>query len=241
MVVSNAPYTGTWTDVAIGSGRACAVAAEGGVTCWGDDEFGLASEAPGTGSYVEVVMTYGDACARDDDGQVACWPSVSQLPGAVPPGLVATQLAAGEVHVLALDASGAITAFGMEYQGEVSGTPTSTGWTGIGAGDGVSCAIDAGGELSCWGRTEMGLTNPPAGVFTSIGTGVGSVLCAIREDQRGLCWGGGAEGATTPPTDVLFRQLVGGSQASCGIDTDGAIHCFGSDSYGLVSAAPSST
>ena len=85
--------------------------------------------------------------------------------------------------------------------GQVSGHPTSSGFFAISVGAKHSCAIDADGNVECWGSDEYGQSSAPShGVFVAIDSGE-NYTCGLRADDMMACWGRfeAVTGVTPPP------------------------------------------
>ena len=72
-------YVGTGAEgcvpgvvLAAGDDFNCALLAEGGITCWGDDSDGQVTGAPATGEFLSVAAGSRHACAIKSDNTLAC-------------------------------------------------------------------------------------------------------------------------------------------------------------------------
>ena len=86
----------------------------------------------------------------------------------------------------------------------------------IASGSANSCAIDDGGQISCWGFEGSGVTDVPSGNFDDIAL-QSMQACAIDDGGEIDCWG---ETEGSPPEGTFTALTVG-----CAIDADGAIEC----------------
>jgi alpha-tubulin suppressor-like RCC1 family protein len=195
-----APVPGlpTATAVVAGGGHTCALLADTTVSCWGENTFGQL----GNGS---------------TGGNVPSPAAVAGLTGV-------TALAAGESHTCALLSAGTVECWGEGSNGQLgnglatsSATPvavsTLTGVTAISSssafqGD-TTCALLAGGTVSCWGldsgyqlgNDAMTNANSPVavpGVASATAISVGSNgACAQLADGTLRCWGNVGLGITS--------------------------------------------
>ena len=207
--------------VAISSGgyHTCAVAADGGVWCWGYNGHGTLGDGTTVASYVPIQVSGLSASA--------------------------ISISAGYEHTCALTAEGAVECWGLNSYGCLGdGTvverhvPTQVlgltgGVVGVSTGNFHTCAVTDDGIGKCWGfnhngRLGDGTTSEmhvPTDVswytndITSISAGYDHT-CAIASDMGFLCWGYNGNGRlgnnTTSdsfvPTRIAQRPLAKASQ-----------------------------
>jgi uncharacterized repeat protein (TIGR02543 family) len=227
----------TATAVTAGELHSCALLAGGTVTCWGDDGFGQSS------------VPVGIATAIDS------WPYIH---GQTSDFTVYARWSANTLAVT-FDSNGgsSITAPSTTSGGTVAdpGTPTRTGYTfrgwtlgassatAISAGVYHSCALLAGGTVSCWGDDGSGQSSVPAGVTsaTAISSG-GAHSCVLLSGGTVSCWGNNGAGQTDVPVGVTSATAISaGFYQSCALLVGGAVSCWGDDGSGQVSGASSIT
>jgi len=249
---------GPWIAPATGSTHTCALAADGGVWCWGGNANGqLGSgdrtarpdprQVPLPAKAVDVRTAFEFTCALLADASVWCWGY--NLEG---------QLGLGD-----------------QYPGDDHLAPVQLGaardWTFVATGQGHGCGIRAPGRLYCWGRNTnsqlgQGVTQPeemraPVQVggdsdWVSVGCAQ-STTCARKRDGSLWCWGEQASGALamgdvnprpTPaqvPTYHDWSAETVGTFHTCGLRPGGEIWCAGRNTEGqiggpdLVDAVPS--
>jgi alpha-tubulin suppressor-like RCC1 family protein len=163
-------------DIAAGHGFTCVLNAAGEVHCFGS--LGASSTPESVGqSYDQIVLPhriaglpddivrvtagYAHACALSAGGQSYCWGQISrgQL-GVMPvgeafavPGLETgvARLALGGRQVCGLLADGIVRCFAFPWDAVPSIADYDVGATQIAAGELHACALDAAGDLWCWG------------------------------------------------------------------------------------------
>lgn len=232
----------------VGAGRvfSCALSAAGGVTCWGDNQYGEL----GDGSFVDSATPV----------------SVAGLGSGV------TKLAVGYRHACAITAGGGVKCWGRGQYGQlgngstqdrptlVSVTGLDSGVADLAAGGAHTCAVSTAGALKCWGSGFYGAlgnggntgSTVPVDV-TGLGSNVARVTagwdhtCALTTGGGVQCFGanGGGQlgnGATTKSNvPVAVTGLASGISAisayantSCALTTGGGVKCWGDNTFGSL-------
>jgi alpha-tubulin suppressor-like RCC1 family protein len=191
---------GTMTGVkavAVGDYHTCALTSAGSVACWGDNDFGQLGVDTGGADKTSPVLVPGVAKA--------------------------VAIAAGGYHACALTATGAVVCWGWNSKGQIGNgmaaapalAPTAvagrSGATAIAAGGYHSCALLAGGKVSCWGWNIDG----------QAGKGAASAQEPSPVPVAGVGGAGVLAGATA---------IAAGDAHSCAILTKGAVACWGDNS-----------
>lgn len=231
--------------VALGGAHTCALAADGGVQCWGNNHTGALGDGTTTNRLAPVPV------------------------GGLPSGVQA--LALGMGHSCALTSAGGVLCWGWNQYGQLGdGTTTdrsvpvaveglTSGVVAIAAGTQHTCAVTTHGDVACWGGNAWhqlgdgtttdspvpihvyGLTSPAKSV--AVGTGHS---CVVTTGGEVACWGNNAEGelgdgtTTDRPAPVVVAGLTGvssvaaGTAHTCVMTSAAAIKCWGSNEYGQV-------
>jgi alpha-tubulin suppressor-like RCC1 family protein len=248
-----APVTvagGPWIAPAAGSVHTCALAADGGVWCWGGNANGQ--------------LGSGDRASRAEPSQVT-----------LPARAVDVRTAFEFTCALLADAS--VWCWGYNVEGQLGLGDTYPGtdhlqpiqlgstrdWMFVATGQGHGCGIRAPGRLYCWGRnTEsqlgQGGTQPqqiraPVQVGTDadwIEVGCSqSTTCARKRGGSLWCWGAQASGALAlgdvaprpapaqVPTYSDWSAATVGTFHTCGLRAGGEIWCAGRNTEGQIGAA----
>lgn len=240
--------------ISAGSARACSVADDGVLTCWGHGECGQLGDGrsltdarvtvAGDHSWRSVAVGATHVCAIDEDAALWCWGDD-----------VAGTLGDGS---LPMDPP-------FEDGCRVTPVPIAEGttWARVSVGSRHSCGVQTNGTLWCWGDNDYGQIGDGALgslYFRTIPTEVGgdywldvfagsNHTCALRSDAVVACWGDGAalgvsglQFSSTPlevVIDAPIRALARGGDArhTCAIDVDDRVWCWGDNSWGQLGDA----
>lgn len=233
--------SGALTDLATGEGHSCALRADGAVSCAGRNDKGQLGLAHTTATpapaavlelgYVKAIALGGaSTCALRANGVLRCW-------GDNTGGRLGIGLPHGNApeprDVVGLPAVKAV-AIGRTHQ----------------------CALDAKGEVWCWGENTSGQVTGNAGAVVTSATKVaglsqvvdlavgGAHSCALLADGTGRCWGNNAAtqlGVANNPTGIqtvtnlsAALRLSAGGRTTCALKLNGALQCWGSNAAGAI-------
>ena len=248
-------------DVQAGGGHTCAVHGDGGLTCWGYDNYGQLGHAPSAGN-------------------------IERTPTLVTLRAAATRITTGDSHTCALLADGTVDCWGADGAGQlgrgaaisigVNATPvTVTGVSGVvdvAAGYAHTCAALSGGSVTCWGydsNGQLGRGAPASGGFSTTAASV--VLpagknatavcagylhsCALLTDGTVTCWGlndkgqlgsGVVSGGLVTPAESATpltvtgvtgaRAVTCGGHHTCAIIENSQAVCWGANDKGQLGA-----
>ena len=236
--IADVPLMGA-VQVSTGLGHACAVMANGGLKCWGDNARGQLGDGTTTDRLQPVDVP---------------------MPGPV------IAVAAGGMHTCAVTSAGGAFCWGHNTRGQLGAsfvdiniqrstpqpvTGLSTGVVSIVADYENTCALTAAGAVFCWGRSIVGDgdTNPgdrptPRQVVgltanastVSYGTGHG---CAALVTGEVRCWGENLEGSlgngsfadsrspVTVTGNLSAVMVSAGYRTTCALTTSGGVKCWG--------------
>ena len=204
------PGLGNALRISAGPFNVCAILDDGTVWCWGRSELGAIGHDP----FADPPCSEGKPCTR----------TPIQIPGLA--GIVEVNL--GMLAGCARDSAGDVSCWGLNKHGNVGDgtegaeasaklTPVPSQATGVrislaGVFDLHGCAIDGGGNVSCWGHNNYGGTGHAPATGTDVascssgypctptpaqvqgaGAGdlaaVGSTTCAVNGIGETQCWG----------------------------------------------------
>ena len=241
------------TAVSAGSEHTCALLSNGTVSCWGANSFGQLGDGTTTNRSTPQVIPgltgvtalgsgsgYHHTCVVRTGGNLRCWGSNAD--GELGTGTASPQQTT-PVNVVGVTGATAVA-------------------TGGGAGREHTCAILAGGAVSCWGSNvfgELGIgsvsTGPRANPTPVPGlTGATAIACGEAHSCTLLgngtmrCWGDNADaqlgngdttGAiqTSPVAVTGLTNVVGiglGFRHGCAVRSDGRLWCWGGNFDGSV-------
>eukprot|EP00929_Paragymnodinium_shiwhaense_P021512 TRINITY_DN14013_c0_g2_i1.p1 TRINITY_DN14013_c0_g2~~TRINITY_DN14013_c0_g2_i1.p1 ORF type:complete len:172 (-),score=25.69 TRINITY_DN14013_c0_g2_i1:67-582(-) len=100
-------------DVSVGTEHSCALANDGSVICWGEDNYGQSSPPPETnGGIVALSSGTYHTCAMNARGSVSCWGSNGFGRSGVPEGTVWRSVSGGATHSCAISQIGQVICWG---------------------------------------------------------------------------------------------------------------------------------
>jgi alpha-tubulin suppressor-like RCC1 family protein len=241
------------TQVSTGYPGSCAVLANGGVQCWGDNTYGELGDGTNTNSSTPV--------------------DVIGLESAV------TQVSVGQYDACALTDLGGVQCWGYGLDGELgdgsdanSNTPLdvaglSSGVAQISLGSAFACAVLVSGAAECWGAGGYGqlgdgtatTSNTPVGVsglssgVTQISAGGGGA-CVVLDSGGVQCWGlddlgelgDGGNSERDAPIDVVgltsgIVQVTDGIDHACARAKGGTLTCWGDNANGELGSGSAIT
>ncbi|MCW1967131.1 MAG: clostripain-related cysteine peptidase [Anaerolineae bacterium] len=233
------------TAFATGHVHTCAVLADGGLMCWGDNTHGQLGNGT-TNAENKPIATSGG-------------------------GLKYSQIAVGDNHSCALTTDGFVYCWGRNGDGELGDeagqaklTPNKVAGLQeikqLGARARNTCAIAKTNGIQCWGNNSAGQlgdgTLAPRAIPTQV-IGLDSEvqtfavgyyhMCAIKSNGALLCWGSNSNGQLGTevignkyaPVDVKnidgdIKAVSSGGRHSCVLMTLGAVKCWGDNASGQL-------
>lgn len=202
-----------------------------------------------------------DTCALTAAGEVWCWGQnhrgqlgdgtleVRDRPTRVEGLPPAAGLSVGGAHVCALAAAGEVWCWGWNAPGQLGDGSTEDrtrpvrassappGVVTVEAGYDVSCALEGGGRLSCWGYEP---DRPPGSVegVRAVANGADHTCAAVESEVR--CWGH-EPGGLAVPIDGDRSYLVPGARRVaaavdhvCAVTDAGEVWCWGKNDHGQL-------
>jgi alpha-tubulin suppressor-like RCC1 family protein len=247
IVPVNVSGMSTGTHLSAGGAFSCVVTNTGGVSCWGQNNFGQLGDNSQTnrsspvsvqglgGTAVEVAVGIQHACARLTNGTVKCW---------------------GRNHVGQIGNNSTAELFKTAQT--VGGGLGSVAQISVGAE--FSCARRASGTAFCWGANyagQLGIGTTDGsdhatpvqvpGIVDATEIGSGHFHSCIKRATQGLrCWGkntvgqlgnGSTAAAVATPTvlNILDATQFGmGQHYTCTRRTDGTLTCWGENVFGQI-------
>jgi alpha-tubulin suppressor-like RCC1 family protein len=230
-----------------GDDHTCVATSAGGVKCWGYNEYGQLGDgtkssrsvpvdtAGFSGGVISIAAGWGHTCALTSKGGAKCWGNNEY-----------GQLGYGQPVVLRLTP---MDVTGLTY-----------GVLKISAEGGQSCALTAGGGVSCWGNNKYGQLGDGTGLARNNPVQAVGLLEGVRDVKTGWnhtcavlsggeldCWGWNFYGQlgdgtkitrSVPsrvawPTDGIKDIAVGWTH-TCAATGLGAVKCWGSNESGQL-------
>ena len=141
-------------------------------------------------------------------------------------------IAAGDMHSLALQADGAVVAWGDEAQLDIPSSLAAA--VEIAAGVYHCLALQANGTVVAWGSNQGGQCNVPPGLdrVAAISGGAWHSL-ALKADGAVVAWGHNADGQCTVPDGLdNVIAVAGGTWHSLALQADGRVVGWGANQKG---------
>lgn len=221
-------------EVAASTYLFCALDAAGTVECRARTSHWLSAAAVAnaffSGSHQRIVGGQTEICTLTTTGSILCVePLSSSTSTAVRAASGAQDLSVGHGgYGCFVDAASDLSCWGSNSYGQAAAQIGP--FTAVSAGYRETCAVRAGGAVSCWGNSPD-VNSTPVGTFVSVAVG-SFVACALDAAGDATCWG--LYNESMPPQGVSFSSLAGLSNAHCGLTAGtGEVLCWG----GLVDVA----
>jgi alpha-tubulin suppressor-like RCC1 family protein len=219
----------------------CALASNGGVSCWGALNWVGLAEAPSSVPVAiaawdgakDISVGAGHACAIVADGRVSCVGDSSL----------------GQLGAVSLDPMTPIFADGVDDAAMIA------------AGGYHTCVVHETGQLSCWGDDSdgqlgdgtlgLGRSYTPLPVLSDaafVAVTIGESACGLKATGGVSCWGNNMHGelgvspeilpVTATPRDIPALEDVtaisGGMGHFCAVNQDGTVSCWGDNTSGQL-------
>ena len=212
---------GSLSQLTLGDSHACGLREDGRAVCVGF----LPGDVNQNVAFSSLSSGMNYLCGLRDDGAASCWGLPSPHCEACAPEGAFSALSAGKRHACALvKAGGEAVCWGWDANGRAT-PPPGARFSAIAAGSAHSCGVGEFGNLVCWGRNELGQSEPRDGPFSALALGVNHT-CALRTDGSAFCQGNDSHGQASPPPTV-FAQIAAGDRQTCGITIEGGLECWG--------------
>lgn len=216
-------------SVSAGDSQTCAILENGGVVCWGEEQFNNAhlggltefgfAKVTGVEDAVEIAVGGILSCARTAQGAVWCWGRLDPEMDPVETAIEvvprdALQIAVGEYHACFLLEEGQVQCLGRDDHGQATVPDVGVTATAISAGGNNTCLVDTEGQSWCWGSNVYAqLQEPPSVSFPGLAPvahgqlrgppDVGlDVFCGLSPASQALCWVRGLDDRTAPEMSI---------------------------------------
>jgi len=202
---------------------------------YGDDDLGFRLVTDLSTNPVPIRPDLLEKCS------VMAWGDNSKGQCTVPAGITnAVQVAAGDLHSVALLANGRVIAWGDNTYGQTNVPVNLTNAVQVAAGNGFSAALNSLGQIIVWGDNTYGQANVPSNsTFCTMAAGEFHLLGVNANGGNVIAWGDNSYGQTQVPTNSSFLRVVAGDSHSLGLGSDGRLIAWGDNTYGQTNIPPS--
>ena len=169
-------------------------------------------------------------------GRVVSWGGYDQ--STVPPGLsVATAIAAGYAHSLAMKWNGTVVGWGADWYGQSSVPAGLSNVIAVSAGGYHSLALRADGTVVGWGYNSDNQANVPAGLNNVVAIAAGGYhSLALLADGTVVGWGYNGYGQVNVPAGLNnVVAIAAGGHHSLALRADGTVVGWGYNNDGPAS------
>ena len=138
---------------------------------------------------------------------------------------------------------GGLISWGMDFNNQVTDTPTAAGFTQLELGKYHSMALRPDGSIAAWGQNGYGaVSSTPTGSGYLQLAGGDRFGLALRADGSLETWGSDTHGqGANTPAGTGFTQVAAGGEHALALRADGSIAAWGYDWAGQVSGTPAGT
>ena len=188
---SPGPFTAIAADDVWRHGdHACALNADGAITCWGTNSFGESNTPTGASPPSRSAGFTRAAC-----GRTAASPVGAAFAGVAPDGEFVA-VSSGTSEACGIRTDGTISCWGGL---PLSGLIAPEGkFAAVATGDFHACGLRTDATIECWGYDPDGSTDAPDGQFVAVSSG-SDHSCGLRTDGTITCWGNNRDGQTDAP------------------------------------------
>ncbi|WP_168734880.1 hypothetical protein [Deinococcus sp. KSM4-11] len=225
-----------FAGVSVGFNQACALKANGTLTCWGNNDAGQLNVA-GLSGVTQASLGIYHSCASKNDGTVACLGDRTDNQTSVPAGLSGVvQLDAGSWATCASKSDGTVACWGAPNYGQLNVPAGLSGVAEVDTGKFHVCALIWNGTVTCWADNFYGQANVPAGLSGVTQLSAGDIHnCALKNDGTVACWGDNSQGELNVPAGLSgVTQVSAGGGSTCALKGDGTVVCWGDNSQGQL-------
>lgn len=215
-----------------GSLYGVAVRADGSVTGWSDNEYGMLTfPESAVSGVVAIAAGSSHTAALKDDGSVVVWGANDRGQVSVPPEAASgvRAIAAGWKHTLALKEDGAVIAWGDDTYGECT-IPASatTGVIAIAAGGDHSVALKSDGSVVIWGSFSQWVVPDVASSNVVAIAASDNLTVALKNDGSVVTWPRSGSTRVPPAMTSGVIAIAQGQWHTVALKSDGSVVSEGS-------------
>ncbi|MBX3711666.1 MAG: hypothetical protein KF800_06875 [Lysobacter sp.] len=223
---STQPPSGVFTKLVSGDSFSCALRQDGGIACWGEGEAVL--ETPQGTGYIHVTAGGDKACASNAYSMIRCWGADATWVRNIT-SFWARDIEIGRRHACIL--LGGIQLYCVGDDGYGVPSFPEAGYTAIGIGGDVACALNERGTVVCRGSKYLELAADAFRLGRGAIAAGAAHACSLDANGLVACWGDDTHGQRSAPA-IRARNIALDADHGCALAGDGRLHCWGDDTHG---------
>jgi hypothetical protein len=209
------PPQGSFVGLSLDDRYACAIRANGELTCWGPPD-ARGTSPPGRFTRISLAKVGGAYCALGEKGGLACR-GVGSWVGPPPAGpFVDISVTLRAAHAVAVD--GTLVTWG-DHPGR-----RFAGAVRVAANDCQVCAITQAGMVEC--MDQKGERLPVVGPYAAFAPGCPGG-CGLRQDGSPACDGAGSSALPADIAAGKYAEITWSEGRFCATSLEGRVVCWG--------------
>lgn len=143
----------------------------------------------------------------------------------------AKTLSAGHWNTCAIQVSGKIKCWGLNYSGQLNIPTDIVNPLQVVTDNQTVCAVTAAKKVLCWGQDDYGVTQVPKDLTGVVQVALnGETACTVNDKGKVVCWGGYRKYEI--PSDLGKVVQISAAVSFCALNFEGSVRCWGPNDEG---------